>query len=88
MFNWLFPKRRKSDSVVPDLVMRANIANKLKKYNADEDTTISDFSVPDDDIGKTPGFKMTPVGKGDVWSQANPGESGIWRREERHKRKK
>lgn len=86
MFSWLFAKRKKSDSVRPELIMRATIADKLKQYNADEDTTISEFSLADDGPRKKTAPMLTPAGKGDVWGQANPSESGIWKKENRRKR--
>jgi hypothetical protein len=86
MFNWLFPNRRKSASVTPELATRSNIADKLRNYNADEDTTISEFSLADDEKGiKTTG-KITPVTDYDVWGQANPKETGKWNKEVRQKR--
>ncbi len=74
MFNWLLPNRRKDTSVIGELAMRANIAYKLRNYNADEDTTISEFSLADD-------AKKTKTN--DAWSQANPHETGIWKKENR-----
>jgi hypothetical protein len=91
MFNWLFANKRKSASVTPEsamreLGMRASIADKLKNYNADEDTTISEFPLADDAKGiKTTG-KITPVTDYDVWGQANPKETGKWNKEVRQKR--
>ncbi len=86
MFNWLFVNRRKGTSVAPELVMRANIADKLRNYNADEDTTISEFSLADDEKGIMATDKMTPVTDYDVWGQANPRETGKWNKEVRGKR--
>jgi hypothetical protein len=91
MFNWLFPNRRKGASVTPELPMRelatrANIADKLRNYNADEDTTISEFSLADDDKGIKPTDKITSVTDYDVWGQANPRETGKWNKEVRRKR--
>jgi len=90
MFSWLFTNRKKSTSVTPksaisELAMRANIVGKLRNYNADEDTTISEFSLADDVKGiKTTG-KMTSVTDYDVWGQANPRETGKWNKEVRRK---
>ena len=91
MFNWLFAKRRKSASVTPDLAMRelatrAKIAYKLRNYNADEDTTISEFSLADDEKGIKTADKITSVTDYDVWGQANPRETGKWNKEVRRKR--
>jgi len=101
MFNWLFANRRKSASVTPELTMRelamrelamrelamkAKIAGKLRNYNADEDTTISEFSLADDEEGIKNTDKMTSVTDYDVWGQANPRETGKWNKEVRRKR--
>ena len=96
MFNWLFANRRMSASVTPksamrELATRASIAFKLRNYNADEDATISEFSLADDEKGiKTKG-KVTSVTdysvkNYDVWGQANPRETGKWNKEVRRKR--
>ena len=91
MFNWLFANKTESASVTPEsamgeLGMRASIADKLKNYDADEDTTISEFSLADDEKGiKTTG-KITTVTDYDVWGQANPKETGKWNKEVRQKR--
>ncbi len=81
MFNWLFANRRKSTPVIQELAMRANIADKLRDYNADEDTTISEFTLADDEKGKKTANKVTRYC--DVWCQANPSESGKWNKEGR-----
>jgi len=96
MFNWLFANRRKSDSVTPELTkrevamrelaMRAKIADKLRNYNSEEDTTISEFSLADDEKGTKSTDKMTSVTDYDVWGQANPWETGKWNKEIRRKR--
>lgn len=95
MFNWLFANRRKSDSVTPELTkrevamrelaMRANIADKLRNYNSEEDTTISEFSLADDEKGIKSTDEMTSVTDYDVWGQANPRETGKWNKEARRK---
>jgi hypothetical protein len=95
MFNWLFANRRKSDSVTPELRkrelamkelgMRANIADKLRNYNSEEDTTISEFSLADDEKGIKSTGEMTSVTDYDVWGQANPRETGKWNKEVRRK---
>jgi hypothetical protein len=81
MFDWLFTSSRKSTPAA----MRANIADKLRDYNADEDTTISEFSLADDENGKKTTSKMTSVRNFDVWNQANPGETGKWNKDDRQK---
>ncbi len=83
MFNWLLPNRRKNTSVVGELATRATIAYKLRKYNVDEDTTISEFSLADDDKRTKATGKLTQVKKNDAWSQANPSETGKWKKENR-----
>ncbi len=85
MFNWIFGNRRKSTSVTHEVAMSANIADKLRDYNADEDTTISEFSLADDENGKKTTSKMTSVRNFDVWNQANPGETGKWNKDDRQK---
>lgn len=83
MFNWLVPKKGKDTSVIGDLAMRATIAYKLRKYNADEDTTISEFSLADDANKTKATGKLTREKKNDAWSQANPHETGKWKKENR-----
>ena len=83
MFNWLIPNREKGTSVIGDLAMRATIAYKLRKYNADEDTTISKFSLADDAKKTKATGKQTRVKENDAWSQANPRETGKWKKENR-----
>ena len=83
MFNWLLPNRGKNTSVVGELATRATIAYKLRKYNADEDTTISEFSLADDDKKTKATEKLMRVKNFDAWSQANPRETGKWKKENR-----
>ena len=83
MFNWLLPNRGKDTSVIRTLAMRATIAYKLRKYNADEDTTISKFSLADDEKKTKATEKLTRVKKNDPWSQANPSETSKWKKENR-----
>ena len=83
MFNWLLPKRGNDNSVIGELAMRATIAYKLRKYNADDDTTISEFSVADDGKKTKATGKLTQLKKNDAWSQANPHEAGKWKKENR-----
>ena len=85
MFNWLFSKRGKITSVTRDLAMRANIAGKLRNYDADEDTTISEFSLGDDEKERKTTNQMASVRYFDVWNQANPGETGQWKKDDRQK---
>jgi hypothetical protein len=85
MFNWLFAQRGKSTSVTHELGLRANIADKLRSYDADEDTTISEFSLADDEKERKATNKMTSVRNSDVWNQANPGEMGKSNRDDRQK---
>jgi len=96
MFKWLFANKRKSASATPvlskrevamsELAMRTNIADKLRSYNADEDTTASNFSLPDDEKEIKSAGKMHSIADGDVWGQANPGETGKWIKEVRRNR--
>jgi hypothetical protein len=96
MFNWLFANKRKNASATPELsrrevamselAIRANIANKLKSYSAEEDTTTSDFSLPGENIRKKPVQKASSITDHDVWGQANPRETGKWIKEVRQQR--
>ena len=52
----------KGTSVMGELAMRATIAYKLRKYNADEDTTISEFSLADNEK-KTKANRKADAGK-------------------------
>jgi hypothetical protein len=83
MFNWLLPNKGKGTSAIGELAMRATIAYKLRKYNVDEDTTISEFSLADDDKKTQATKKLMRVKKNDAWSQANPRETGKWNKENR-----
>ena len=83
MFNWLLPNRGKETSVIGELAMRAKIAYKLRNYNADEDTTISEFSLADDAKKTEAAGKLMLAKKNDAWSQANPHETGKWKKENR-----
>jgi hypothetical protein len=83
MFNWLLPNKVKGASVTDELAMRSSIADKLRKYNVDEDTTISEFSIADDDNKTKATGGLSRVKKNDAWSQANPHETGKWKKENR-----
>ena len=83
MFNWLLPNRGKGTSVTDELAMRATMVNKLRNYNAAEDTTISEFSLADDAKNSKATDKPRQVRNSDVWSQANPHETGKWNKENR-----
>lgn len=85
MFNWLFSNKEKNTSVTHELAMRTTIEGKLKSYNADEDTTISQFSLANDEKERKSARKTVPVKGFDVWNQANPGETGKWKKDDRHK---
>lgn len=93
MFNWLFTSRRTSapptpTSAIRELSMRASIAAKLRNYNADEDTTISEFSLAGDKKSVMPASRITSAAGNDVWGKANPGETGKWNKETRQNRKR
>jgi len=83
MFNWLLPKKAKDTSVIGELAMRSSITDKLQNYNADEDTTISEFSLANDDKKSSTTGSLARVRNKDAWSQANPGETGKWKKENR-----
>jgi hypothetical protein len=79
-------KRRRVMELRRETALRANIANKLKSYNADDDTTISNFTLAEEEIERKL-LNRPAVARGeDVWGQANPGETGRWKRENRKKR--
>jgi len=75
-------KRRARESR-GDSALRANIANKLRNYNADEDTTISNFTIAEDEVERNLAGRPTRARNQDVWGQANPRESGRWKKENR-----
>jgi len=83
MFNWLLPNRWKNTSAIGELATRATIAYKLRKYNADEDTTISEFSLANDENKTKATERLTQTKKNDAWSRANPSETGKWKKENR-----
>jgi hypothetical protein len=90
MFNWLFGNRKKRDSIAfeatkREVAMRGQIADKLRHYNPEEDTTISEFSLADDVKGTKSTSKMKSGTESDVWGQANPRETGKWNKEVRKK---
>ena len=98
MFKWFVKRGNQSETVDPDsaisrksairseLSMRASIANKLRNYNADEDTTISKFTLADDEAEREHKMKLTQVKARDACSQAKPRETGKWNKEDRRMR--
>ena len=92
MFNWLFANRRTSTPVTPrsaikELAMRASIAVKLRNYNADEDTSISEFSLAGDRKATEAKGKIMSITDYDAWDKANPREMGKRNKEIRQNRK-
>jgi hypothetical protein len=95
MFKWFLKRGNQSETDDPEpalsrksairseLAMRASIANKLRNYNADEDTTISKFTLADDEAEREREMKMRQVKTRDAWGQANPRETGKWNKEDR-----
>jgi hypothetical protein len=79
-------ERRRKMELRRETMMRANIANKLKSYNVDEDTTISNFTLAEEDVERKLLNKPAGVKGQDVWSQANPRETGRWKKENRSRR--
>ena len=71
-----------------ELAMQANIANKLKGYKADEDTTISNFTLAEDEVERRLLTRSASAKGQDVWGQANPRETGRWKKENRNPRNK
>ena len=93
MFSWLFTNRRTSTPLTPksaigEIAMRASIAVKLRNYNADEDTTISEFSLGGDKKFAGTTSKITFNTDYDVWGKANPRETGKWNKEIRQNRQR
>ena len=83
MFNWLLPKRGKDTSVIGELASRASIADKLSRYNADEDTTISEFFLAGDDKKSKATVNLSRKKRNDAWNEADPSETGRWKKENR-----
>ena len=83
MFNWLLPKKGKDTSVIGELVVRASIADKLRRYNADEDTTTSEFSLADNDKKSKATRNLARMKRNDAWNEADPSETGKWKKENR-----
>ena len=95
MFKWFFKRGNQSETVDPEpaisrksairseLAMRASIADKLRNYRADEDTTISKFTLADDEAERKREMKLAQVKTRDAWGQANPRETGKWNKEDR-----
>ncbi|MGD2172823.1 MAG: hypothetical protein PVI79_09825 [Gammaproteobacteria bacterium] len=95
MFKWFFRHENHQETVDREAAMnrklamrrelatRASIASKLKNYKADEDTTISQFTLAEDAPQRKHKSVSTGVKIRDPWGQANPGETGKWNREDR-----
>ena len=47
------PATGRESEIHRELAMRASIANKFKNYNSDEDTTIPNFTLDDDETEKS-----------------------------------
>lgn len=78
-------ERRRKIELRRETAMRANIANKLKDYRADEDTSISNFSLAEEEVERKLLKRPATVKGQDVWGQANPRETGRWKKENRKK---
>lgn len=78
-------ERRRKMEQRRETAMRANIANKLKSYKADEDTTISNFTLAEEEVERKLLNKPAAAKGQDVWGQANPRETGRWKKENRRK---
>ena len=76
-------ERRRKLELRRETALRANIANKLKSYNADEDTTISNFTLAEEEVERKLSNKPASVNGRDVWGQADPRETGRWKKENR-----
>ena len=98
MFKWFFKRGNQSKTVDPEpeisresairseLATRASIANKLRNYNANEDTTTSKFTLADDEAEGKHEMNLTEEKTRDAWDQANPRETGKWNKEDRQTR--
>jgi hypothetical protein len=71
-----------------ELAMRANIATKLKRYNAEEDTTLSNFTLADDEVERRLSKRSAGKQGQDIWGQANLRETRLWKKENRNHRNK
>ena len=76
-------ERRRKTELCSDSELRQNIANKLKSYRADEDTTISNFTLAEDQVERKMLNRSSASRGSDVWGQANPRETGRWKKEDR-----
>ena len=79
-------KRRRDSDLLDELALRANIADKLKNYKAEEDTTISNFTLAEDEVERNLVKKSARAASQDVWGQANPSEAGRWKKENRKRK--
>ena len=93
MFRWFFKHENQKETAASrksairqDLATRASIANKLKNYKADEDTSISKFTLAEDVPESKRNIHSARMKSRDPWGQANPRESGKWNREDRKSR--
>lgn len=71
-----------------ELAMRANIVSKLKRYKAEEDTTISNFKLTEDEVERRLSNRPASAQCQDIWGKANPKEIGHWKKENRNQRNK
>lgn len=80
-------QRRKAE-LRHERAVQANIASKLKSYNADEDTTISQFTLAEDEVERNLLNKSSQSKSQDIWGQADPREAARWKKENRSRGKK
>ena len=76
-------ERRRKAELYSDTALRANIASKRKNYRADEDGTISNFTLAEDVVDRNLLNNSSASRGGDVWGQADPRESARWKKEDR-----
>lgn len=76
-------ERRRKMELRHESALKANIADKLKGYNAGDDTTISNFTLAEDEVERKLAGKSVASGSRDVWGQADPRETGRWKKENR-----
>ena len=71
-----------------ELALRARIADKLKHYDASQDTSTSRFTLAGDEPRCKRETSAPRVAAGDAWGQADPREAGRWNKENRRNRPK
>ena len=63
------PTTGRESEIRRELAMRASIANKLRNYDSNEDTAISNFTLADDETEKKRDMKSTRIKTRDAWAR-------------------